>query len=200
MAGNLKDGWWVVSIASLAFITWYAVRGWRMGALRTLLWVAGFAFGLLLAARYAGAAAGLLGKTIPGSAREAIAFVVIVLAVMVVVDILNAVLQRFLHSTPLTTLNRSAGAMLGIVKGVLIVALVGVLLAILPLPSTVVQTYARSGVVQGSTEFGGVLINLVKDRLPEPAKAFLSEARSTYVERMRVVLPPPGNTAVPRVP
>ena len=200
MTGNLQDGWWVVSIASLAFITWYAVRGWRMGALRTLLWVAGFAFGLFLAARYAGGVSGLLGKTIPGSAREAIAFVVIVLAVMVVVDILNAVLDKFLRSTPLTSLNRAAGALLGIVKGVLIVGLVGVLLAILPLPSTVARTYARSGVVQGSTEFGGVLVDLVKDRLPEPARAFLAEARSTYIERMRIVSPRPGNTAVPRVP
>jgi len=199
MTGNLKDGWWVVSIASLALIVWYAVRGWRMGALRTLLWVAGFAFGLFLAARYARTASGVMGKTVPGSAREAIAFVVIILAAMVVVDILTAALQRLLRSTPLTTLNRTAGALLGIVKGVLIVALVGVLLAILPFPSSVAQTYARSGVVQGSTEFGSVLVDLVKDRLPEPARAFLAEARATYGERMRVV-PPPGNTAVPRVP
>jgi len=115
MTGNLQDGWWVVSIASLAFITWYAVRGWRMGALRTLLWVAGFAFGLFLAARYAGGVSGLLGKTIPGSAREAIAFVVIVLAVMVVDDILHAVIEKFLRSTPLQSLNSAAAALMGVV-------------------------------------------------------------------------------------
>jgi uncharacterized membrane protein required for colicin V production len=144
--------------------------------------------------------AAALGTGLPAPARYGIAFVAIVLVVLIAADLSAIGLDRLVSFAPLSLANKAAGAVLGVVKGMVLVAVAGSVLALLPLPSDYARAYSRSGVVQVSSEVGGYLLRAIEPYVAGPIKTFLDAARTALQEKTRS-LPTPlqGTPLHPRL-
>jgi membrane protein required for colicin V production len=112
------------------------VLGWREGLIGVSAKLGGFVLGLYLAARYSGQVAGLLGTYLVGPPLllRVLAFLALLLAGRYTLLTLGLLLKRTLAVPGLATLDRLAGACLGLAIGTAVVMLLVSLLAWLPWP------------------------------------------------------------------
>jgi len=104
------------------------IAGLRQGIVKTVFGIAGLIGGIVLAGRYYGGLAALLSPSGATSANIA-AYVIILLATLIVASLIGALVARLVHLTILGWLDRLVGCVLGIVIGFLscaaVLAIVG---------------------------------------------------------------------------
>jgi len=123
-AFNLTD--WIILAAILAFVVSAIIAGFFQEAFG----IAGLVCGYLLAAwQYQHVAAWLTRFVKAEWVAEIVAFLAIFLAVMVVAGIAGRVARWVMQKAGLSTLDRVLGAFLGLVRGVLTIAIVLVAMA-----------------------------------------------------------------------
>ena len=99
------------------------IAGLRQGIIKTVFGIAGLIGGIVLAGRYYGGLAALLSPSGATSANIA-AYVIILLATLIVAGLIGALVAKLAHLTILGGLDRLVGCVLGIVIGVLLCAAV----------------------------------------------------------------------------
>ena len=99
------------------------IAGLRQGIVKTVFGIAGLIGGIVLAGRYYGGLAALLSPSGATSANIA-AYVIILLATLIVASLIGALVARLVHLTILGWLDRLVGCVLGIVIGFLLCAAV----------------------------------------------------------------------------
>ena len=99
------------------------IAGLRQGIVKTVFGIAGLIGGIVLAGRYYGGLAALLSPSGATSASIA-AYVIILLATLIVAGLIGALVAKLVHLTILGWLDRLVGCVLGIVIGFLLCAAV----------------------------------------------------------------------------
>lgn len=119
-AGLRSFGWldWFL----LAILLFSVIRAMMRGMVRELFWLVGTILGLTLAcAFYAVPAPALQAVTHSYPVAEALSFLLIILAVMVLAGLMGLVLSRMLRFVGLGWADSLAGALFGLIRGVLLI-------------------------------------------------------------------------------
>ena len=113
----------------------FVLRGWRRGLVRGLVDAIGFVGGLLLAITYMSAGVTWLNSLIhlPEKLAAVVSFLGIFLITVLAFRVGGMLLRGALHITPAGLVDSGAGAFLGGFKGVFLLSLVLMLIALTPL-------------------------------------------------------------------
>ncbi|MBS0350894.1 MAG: CvpA family protein [Proteobacteria bacterium] len=96
------------------------IRGFICEIISLIAWIAAF----FLAFKYAGAVATHIHFVNANTAKYIIAFVIIAIVVLILGITVNAIVEHLWHRTGVPIMDRSLGLLLGIVRGIVIVAFV----------------------------------------------------------------------------
>jgi len=176
-------GAWIIDLIALAFVAWFAFRGWRTGLARGVVLIGGLVVAIYCGARFAPAAAGRLGTALPPGTRFGIAFAVLFAVVMLAFSGLARLVGKAMAVSPLGFLDRAGGAALGMLKALLSLAVLGVVLAMLPISSRRLSSYLESRVVQTSLKLGGTVVRVVKPYVSNSVNDFIDEAQEYLRDR-----------------
>jgi membrane protein required for colicin V production len=147
-----------IDIGILVVIAAFLLKGVLRGLLKELCSLLGLLCGGFLALHYQGP----LGEVImdasgwPSRFSVVLAFLVLFLASVIFFGLLGYLLSRFVKLVFLGGMNRVAGAIFGIIQGVLLLALVLFALSLRPLPKTIEPTFNESQLVPPLVDLGQV--------------------------------------------
>jgi len=173
-------GSWVVDVIALVFVGWYAVSGWRMGLVRSLVLIVGFVLAVYCGARFAPGIGDAFGAGMSPGVRYGIAFVLVFAVVMILSALVGRFLGKVVSLTPVSLLDKAGGALFGGLKAVLFLAIIAVLLAMIPISSPSSSVYMRSRVVQTSLSVGRVVLRTVEPYVAGPLADFIEKASSYF--------------------
>ncbi len=176
-------GLWVIDAIALCIIGIMALNGRRQGLIAALIGIAGFIFAIWVGGRYASAFAGIISEEVPAAVRFGVAFIIIVLLVTVGVSLLGRLLNRLVSVPFLGALNGIGGAVVGALKGFILVALLAIVLAVLPLSAEWKVSYMDAKVVQASMGVTGAVIDALEPYLSEPLANFIDVFKQ-YLEEL----------------
>ena len=154
----------------------------QMGFVRSAIFIVGFVLAIYVGARFAPCLGDMMGTSLPAGPRYGIAFTVVFLAVLFVAGLVGKVLGKVVTRTPINALDHAAGAVLGALKAVLLLAIIAVVLALLPISPSWSETYTSSRVVQTSIDIGRFVIRIVEPHVSEPISDFIDAAQA-YISR-----------------
>ncbi len=175
MDGASGDALWLVDVAALAFIAALAVGGWRSGAIRAVTGIAGFFLALYAAGRFAPALGNLLGTDVSTRTGYGIAFAVLFVLGVLAVRFAGNLLRRVVSLTPLGLVDSLVGAFIQATKGVVLVGVAAVVLALLPIGDKP-TSFVRSRVVTLSVTATESLARAIQPHVSGPMAAFIDEA------------------------
>ncbi len=158
----------ILDIGFLVVLAFFLVRALMRGFVREVLGLLGILAAILAVATLYGPASRLLHRLSgqPGFLWNALAFIVILVAVLVVFSYLGRVLARLVHSGPFSFLDRVIGGVIGLLKGVLVsYLLLNLLLLAVPLhiPTVLKGSQLAPYVIRA----GRAVVNLVPEGLTE---------------------------------
>lgn len=169
-----------IDIVLLLIIFWSVATGVRAGLARVVIgflatiaaFIAGFWCYRLVADK--------LGPYIANAGiANFLGFVIIFVGVLLVGALISSILSRFLHWVGLSWFNRMLGGVAGLVRGVLLMAvLVDVLIAFAPSPTP--ETLQRSLVVPYVTSVAGWLVDLAPRGLKDAFDQQLENLRQYW--------------------
>jgi len=145
-----------LDIAILVIIAGFLLKGVFRGLLREVCSLLGLLVGGFLAFRYQGP----LGEVImdasgwPGQLSLVLAFLALFLSSVVFFGLLGYLLSRFVKLVFLGGMNRVAGAIFGIIQGVLLLAIVLFAVSLRPLPKTIEPVFLQSQLAPPLVELG----------------------------------------------
>jgi membrane protein required for colicin V production len=140
-----------LDIFLLVILAVFILLGFRKGLLKEIVGFIGLVVAFWAAMRFTKAAAGLVSKfSLP--AREAVAFLVILVGVFLLFQLAGFLLRKLIKASPLAILDRLGGVALGLLKGGLLLSICLLVLTLAPLPKPwaekVEGSYAARGVRQ----------------------------------------------------
>jgi membrane protein required for colicin V production len=147
-----------IDIGILVVLAAFLIKGVLRGLLKEVCTLLGLLCGGFLAFRYQGP----LGEVImdasgwPSRLSVVLAFLLLFLASVIFFGLLGYLLSRFVKLVFLGGMNRVAGAIFGIVQGVLLLALVLFALSLRPLPKTIEPAFVESQLAPPLVELGQV--------------------------------------------
>jgi membrane protein required for colicin V production len=155
--------------AVLIVIALSALRGMWRGLLAEVFGLIGWVAAFLIASRYVGRVAAYIPDTWPGGqlTQWLVAFVALVIAVMLVVAVFSALLNRLTEATGLRGVDRSLGTLFGLVRGVILVLILVVLAGLTDLPK---QEFWRNALFRPYAEQG---VRELKPLLPDVLAAYV---------------------------
>ncbi len=109
-----------LDIAILVVIALSAFNGLKQGLIKAILSFAGLIVGVTLASRFYGVLAALL-TFIPQQFANVAAFVIVLVAILIIASIIGAVLTKVASAILLGWLNRLGGAVFGFLMGAIFV-------------------------------------------------------------------------------
>ena len=122
-------------IAIVALIALSALFAFARGIIRELLALATWVVGFVLAIAYSGALSGLFSwLNIAPVARQALAFVLILIVVMIAGAILARSLAGMIRAVGLGFMDRILGAIFGVARGLLVVVMFALVAGVTTLP------------------------------------------------------------------
>ncbi|MBK1694224.1 hypothetical protein CKO09_05655 [Chromatium weissei] len=128
---------WIDNVIILA-VSLSALVGWIRGIVRELLslitWIASLVFAWWLHRHIADLLSAQIAQP---SLRIAIAFTGLMFVGLIIGAILTAIANTFIHKVGLTRVNHVIGLLFGMLRGLIIVAMLVFLAALTPLPTTV---------------------------------------------------------------
>lgn len=111
------------------------VMSMMRGAVRELLALVGWVIAFYVARTYSPQLIPLLPEAIPSESLKVLAaFIILMLAVLLIVSLLSIALSSFIKKIGLNWLNRFVGALFGLVRGVFIVCVLVMLAGLTSLP------------------------------------------------------------------
>ena len=154
----------------------FVLRGWRRGLVRGLVDAIGFVVGLLLAITYMSAGVAWLNSLIhlPGKLAIVVSFLGIFLITVLAFRVGGMLLRGALHITPAGLVDSGAGAFFGGFKGVFLLSLVLMLIALTPLSEKI------AGQMKASALAGP--IGRVAPFVFDQAKRFFPRSKDFYSE------------------
>ena len=133
-----------IDVGIALFVAFGAFRGLRRGLVREGMAFAGLAAGIVLGARWSGQVAAFLRPLIgEGPIVDALAYVLVVLAVLAAATVVTVILRRLMGLVLLGSLDRLGGLLFGAAQGALLAAVALVLLVRYPI-------LGSDGAVRGS--------------------------------------------------
>lgn len=145
-----------IDVAIVVVVALSAVIGFFRGFLREALGLATWIVAFYLAFVFAAPAAVYLKRWIAAdSARLAVAFAVIFLAVLIVGAIVNYLLGRLVSETGLAGTDRAVGIVFGVVRGVAVLIVLVLLAGVTPLPR---DSWWQRSVFIGQLEDGALWV------------------------------------------
>lgn len=143
-----------IDVAIVAIVALSAIIGFFRGFLREALglatWVLAFYFAFIFAAPVA---AHLKGWIDVDSARMAVAFAIVFLAILIVGAIVNHLLGRLISHTGLAGTDRMIGIVFGAVRGVAVLIVLVLLAGVTPVPR---DSWWQQSVFIGQLEAGAL--------------------------------------------
>jgi membrane protein required for colicin V production len=141
----------VIDIVLLVILAIFLVLGFRKGLLKEVVSIIGLVVAFWAAMMYTKAAAGLVPRlSLP--AREAVAFLAILIGVFLVFQLAGFLMRKLIRASPLAILDRLGGVALGLLKGGLLLSICLLVLTLAPLPKPwadkVEGSYAARGMRQ----------------------------------------------------
>ncbi len=188
-----------IDILLLVILAAFILFGFRKGLLKEVVGFIGLVIAFWAAMRFTKAAAGLVPKfSLP--AREAVAFLVILVGVFLVFQLAGFLLRKLVKASPLAILDRLGGVALGLLKGGLLLSVCLLVLTLAPLPRTwaekVEGSFAARGVrqvapmvYQATKAIGPGLVSLYEHfmaRLNEPTRRQVGQVQRLIDEGAKV--------------
>lgn len=171
----------VIDIVLLVILVVFILLGFRKGLLKEVVSIIGLVVAFWAAMRFTKAAAGLVPKhSLP--AREAVAFLVILVGVFLLFQLMGFLLRKLIRASPLAILDRLGGVALGLLKGGLLLSLCLLVLTLAPLP----KPWAEK--VEGS--YGGRVVRQIAPLIYQGTKVIGPGLRSLYEHFMARVHEP----------
>lgn len=137
------------------------VSVWR-GAVRELLALASWVIAFLVAQAYAGTVGALMPAAIPSPALRVLAgFLVVFLTVLLLVAITSLAISQLVRAAGLGPLDRTLGAIFGLLRGILVAALLVLLAGLTSAPR---ESWWRNAMFSAPME---ALVLAVKPWLPD---------------------------------
>jgi membrane protein required for colicin V production len=165
----------VVDIVLLVILAVFLLLGFRKGLLKEVVSIIGLVVAFWAAMRFTKAAAGLVPKlSLP--AREAVAFLVILIGVFLLFQLVGFLLRKLIRASPLAILDRLGGVALGLLKGGLLLSICLLVLTLAPLP----RPWAEK--VEGS--YAGRVVRQVAPLIYQGTKAIGPGLYSLYEQFM----------------
>lgn len=174
---------WIIDLVAVLFIGWYVVIGWRLGLVRSLILIGGLVLAIYCGARFAPSVASRLGTALPSDVRYGVAFLVLFAVVMIAFSYLARLVGKAMAAGPLSFIDHMGGAAFGALKALLYLAVIAVVLAMLPVPSTWTSLYLGSRIVRTSVNVGGAVVRVIRPHVSEPLRDFIDEAEAYFRDR-----------------
>lgn len=158
----------IVRIIIAAVLAMFLIAGLRRGLIRQVLEVVGIIVAFIMAFALAHALAAWISGRVDLDYRIAlvVAAVAIFAGIIVVFSWIGIGLQRFFKMTVLGFFDRAAGAVFGLVKGLLLISLVLVIILAAPLPAHVQRPILEDPVTAAIYPILPVMFDLVVTRIP----------------------------------
>ena len=156
----------------------FVLRGWRRGLVRGLVDAIGFVVGLLLAITYMNAGVTWLNALIhlPEKLAIVVSFLAIFLITVLAFRVGGMLLRGALHITPAGLVDSGAGAFFGGFKGVFLLSLVLMLIALIPLSEGIGGQMKASALAGPIGRVAPFVFDQAKRLFPR-SKAFYSEVQ-----------------------
>jgi membrane protein required for colicin V production len=156
-----------VDYVIIAIIVLSALMSLMRGLIREVLSLAAWVLAFWVSLNYVHVLAGRLGGLIPlPSARQAGAFLILLVATLLIMGVVNFFVGRIIAMTGLTGTDKMLGIFFGIARGVLIIAVLVFLAKLTPLPQD--PWWSESLLIR---HFEPITLWL-KDLLPEDAAGY----------------------------
>lgn len=157
----------------LAVVGVLAVHGWRRGFIGSLIGIAGLIAAIWAGARFAAPIAERLAPGMTVHTSYAVAFLTVFVGVAVAVALIGKLASVALRAVVLSPINSLAGAALGAVKGVIVVALTTALLALFPATHGAYAAFSRAATVKLAVKITGTAVRAVEPYVAEPMSRFM---------------------------
>ena len=156
----------------------FVLRGWRRGLVRGLVDAIGFVVGLLLAITYMSAGVAWLNSLIhlPEKLAAVVSFLGIFLITVLAFRVGGMLLRGALHITPAGLVDSGAGAFFGGFKGVFLLSLILMLIALTPLSDEIAGQMKASALVGPIGRVAPFVFDQAKRFFPR-SKDFYSEVQ-----------------------
>ena len=154
-------------------LAWSAFQGWRIGAVRSLIGLAGLVLAYTAAFLYGQSVGAAFFKD---SALGGVTGIVLVFAAFLIVfHVLGRLARAFLHATTLGVVDAIGGGALGLVKSVLVLGLLLILARSYPLHAGIPQAIDASRLAGPVQSASLILIDGIRALWPD-VKRFLDDA------------------------
>jgi len=174
-------------ITLLLILAFFVVKGLIRGIILELFSLVGMIVAYVLALRQVEwAAAVFAGLTeMPAFVATALGFTAIFITVIIVFRIIAVVLHKIVKSTPIDALNRSGGAVFGVLKGLLVASLVAHLIVLVPVEEgDFAEQRNTSWFLEPSKAVAPFLFNMLKHLVPQ-TKSFSDELQEGVNQAMK---------------
>ncbi|MDD3643802.1 MAG: CvpA family protein [Candidatus Krumholzibacteria bacterium] len=183
----------IVRIIIAAVLALFLISGMRRGLIRQVLEVVGLVVAFIMAFYMAQALAAWIAGRVDLDYRVAltIAAVAIFVGIIVVFHWIGLAMQRFFKMTILGIFDRIAGAVFGVLKGLMLISLVLVIILAAPFPRDVKERILDDPVTASIYPILPVMYDLVVTRIPggerfeSVARIGGSETLEETTERLR---------------
>ncbi len=157
-----------LDIAILVILGAFILKGMLRGLLKELCSLLGLAAGAFLAFRFYGPLAESVARSLrlPHGVCVTVSFFALFLATILFFAVLGYLLSRFVKLLFLGGANRVAGALFGLVQGVLVLALVLFSLSLRPLPGTLRPLMEGSRLVSPFAHLGEAVFHGSRNTFP----------------------------------
>jgi len=160
---NTVDGVIIAALIVSAYL------GARSGLMRELLGFTGWVIALLLAIKFSGEAAELLRQRAPriDAIAPALAFILLLAVVRLFFQLTFFLVRRLLKTELLNQLDRLLGAVLGFLKGALLLSAVALLIVLLPLNPKIKALENDAALLHHLTRFARWSVHVLEKTIPE---------------------------------
>jgi membrane protein required for colicin V production len=158
-------------ILALILVT-FIIFGYRKGLIGELLQLAGLIISFLLIGKYAPLVkAGLIMKWNLGPFLATLcSYLLIFILIAIIIQLVRMGMEHFVEALNLNFLNRSLGAVFGILSGLFFFALILILIDLLPFASKFEHATVNSKVIQTSRIMKGELLRAMQHQKIIPEK------------------------------
>lgn len=165
----------------IAVVAFFAIRGLFKGFLNEVFGLVGLIFALIFATKYMSDVAGWLDSflNIPAALTTLLGYLLVFIGVILAFQFVNHILHKAIKVSFLKWMDKTAGTVVGALKGGVIISLVLLFISIISFSRSIIPGLNDSTLYNPAKNFAPKVFNFIMYVIPN-SKSFYAELKETF--------------------